>query len=770
MSLEIIEAEYSGFCSGVKKAVENALAAARDGPVFALGPLAHNEALQRQLEQNGITTVESLAQIPSGGTLLIRTHGAAPSVFDEAALKGLKVIDATCPHVKKLQKLIARLAKSGKHVVIAGDPAHPEVKALVAWGQSRPKVISSADRLKGHDFKGDLALVSQTTQRKGITDEIGEKLNQLNLSVEIYNTICLATSRRQEAASRLAAQVDLMVVVGGSQSSNTAKLAETCRASGVRTIMVTEAADLDKKELHKAARVGITAGASTPDWTIKEVIAKMENEDKTMQEEQDEKEQAAEEQPAKEKVAEEQQAEEQAAEEQPVKAEVAEEQQAEEQVAEEQPVKAEEEQPEEQTAEEQPVKAEEEQPEEQAAEEQPVKAEEEQPEKQAAGETDIEEQELPEDVRELSVGDVVTGVVVQVDEGEALVDIGYKSEGILPRQEVIVDDSQSLSDAVQVGQELELVVKKINMQEDKILLSRRILEKKGKWQELETAFEEGKVLTGRVKEAVPAGMVVDLGAGFEGFMPGSLVDLRFIPDFSEFLNQEVNFKIIELRREKEKVVLSRKQVLEEEAAGKKEETLASLKTGQVINGTVKRLTNFGAFVDVGGIDGLIHISEISWHRIEHPSEVLSVGEEVEVKVIELIPERERIGLSLRQAQPDPWTEVARKFKAGEIVEGKVTRLVSFGAFVELIPGVEGLVHISQMANYHVKQASEVVEEGQIIKVKILDINTEAKRVSLSIREASPRPKKEAVSTQEPADTGGLTLGDVFGNLFDNKDE
>jgi len=188
---------------------------------------------------------------------------------------------------------------------------------------------------------------------------------------------------------------------------------------------------------------------------------------------------------------------------------------------------------------------------------------------------------------------------------------------------------------------------------------------------------------------------------------------------------------------------------------------------------VKRLTNFGAFVDVGGIDGLVHISEISWHRIEHPSEVLSVGQEIDVKVIEVIPERERIGLSLRQAEPDPWTEVARKFKAGEIVEGKVTRLVNFGAFVELMPGVEGLVHISQMANYHVKQPSEVAREGQLVRVKILDINTEAKRVSLSIRDAAPRPRKEPVQQQQQAgDNGtGLTLGDVFGDLFsENKGE
>lgn len=391
-------------------------------------------------------------------------------------------------------------------------------------------------------------------------------------------------------------------------------------------------------------------------------------------------------------------------------------------------------------------------------------------------EEQVEVEELPMDqaIRDFSVGDVVKGTVEQLSDDEALIDIGYKSEGVLPRQEVILDADQTLSAVLQKGQEIEVLIQRMDDQEGKVFLSRKAIERQKKWEELEEAFNSGTVLTGTVKETVKAGMVVDLGGGYDGFMPGSLVDMRFIPDFSVFLNQEVSFKIIEMRKEKEKLILSRKQVLEEEAEAKKEEILNSLQPGQIIHGTVKRLTNFGAFVDVGGIDGLVHISEISWHRIETPGEVLSVGDEIDVKVTEVIPERERIGLSLRKAQPDPWTQIDKQYQPGDVVEGKVTRLVDFGAFVELIPGVEGLVHISQMANYHVKQPSDVAQKGEIVKVKILDINTDAKRVSLSMREAAPRPKRESQQhVQQPQqDSGtGLTLGDVFGDLFDgmNKD-
>ena len=620
--------------------------------------------------------------IPDGATVIIRSHGIRPEILQKASEKKLTIINATCPFVQKLQNLVKDLTEQGQQVVIVGDRQHPEIQGVLGWGQDKPFVVQSpaeVGQLKGLDSTQPVAVVAQTTQQLSILKEIVEKLKKLVPVVHIHNTICKATALRQDAASEMAQQVDAMVVIGSKSSSNTRKLAAICRSAGAKTIEVTDAADLDTAQLQGVRTVGVTAGASTPDWVIKEVIGKMENELNLEKQEEQEQEQAT-----------------------------------------------------------------------------------------------VEEAPMEDALRDFSVGDVVKGTVEQVSDEEALINIGYKSEGVLPRQEVILSADQTLSSTLQVGQEIEVMVKKIDEQEGKITLSRKAIEREQKWQELEEAFKNGTILTGTVKETVQAGMVVDLGGGYEGFMPGSLVDIRFIPDFSEFLNQEVRFKIIEMRKEREKLILSRKQVLEEEAQAKKEEILNSLKPGQIIRGTVKRLTNFGAFVDVGGIDGLVHISEIAWHRIETPSEILSVGDEIDVKVTEVIPERERIGLSLRQAQPDPWTQIDKQYKAGDIVEGKVTRVVDFGAFVELIPGVEGLVHISQIANYHVKHPSDVVTQGQTVKVKILDINTEAKRVSLSMREAAPRPKREPQpQVKQQQETGtGLTLGDVFGDLFDdlNKDK
>lgn len=651
--------------------MELALAAAANGPVYALGPPVHNESLLERLREQGVMLVNDLAEIPDRATVLLRSHGVRPEILWEAERRGLTVINATCVFVRRLQALVAQLVADGKQVVIAGDREHPEIQGVLGWGRDTPYVVSDpaqADCLTDLDPQKPVAVVAQTTQRDEALQEIGEILLAKVPVVEIYNTICKATVLRQEAARKLAEKVDVMVVVGGKSSNNTRKLAQECRAAGARTIQVADAEELDTAQLAGSRTVGITAGASTPDWSIKEVIGKMENE-KNMEMEQ----------------------------------------------------------------------------------------------------SATDDVTMDQGLREYAVGEVVKGIVVQVSEDEVLVDIGYKSEGILPRQEIIVPADQTLSSFIRSGQELEVVVKKVDDREGKIVLSRKAIERKQKWEELEQAFEGGAVLTGRVKEAVPAGLVVDLGGGYEGFMPGSMVDVRFVPDFSEFVNQSISFKVIEIRKEKDKLILSRKQVLEEEVSAKKEEIMKNLKPGQIIRGTVKRLTNFGAFVDVGGIDGLVHISEISWHRVDNPSEVLHVGDEVDVKVIEVIPERDRIGLSLRQAQPDPWMQVAKQFKPGDVVDGKVTRLVDFGAFVQLMPGVEGLVHISQLAGYHVKQASEVVQQGQEVKVKILDINPDNKRVSLSMREASPRPKREPQQQQyqQPQDTGtGLTLGDVFGDLFE----
>jgi 4-hydroxy-3-methylbut-2-enyl diphosphate reductase len=665
-TLEIRIAGHAGFCRGVKRAVEMAMQAAQSGPVFALGHLAHNQDLLQRLEEHGVIFVSSLAEAPDGATILIRTHGAAPEVFDEAAKRGMQVLDASCVYVRTLQQLVEELAVKGRQVLIVGEPAHPEVQAAVAWGRGRATVVKEAADVGQLSLTTPPAVVFQTTERRSIANAICEKLRALSPAVEIYDTICQATSQRQEAVRLLAHEVDVVVVIGDRRSANTRRLAEISREAGAVTIELTNANELDSSKLWGAKVVGIAAGASTPDWTIKEVITKMTTEKDVVE---------------------------------------------------------------------------------------------------GSEQEGTEHSALAESLQRFSAGDEVKGTVVQVSDEEVFVDIGHKSEGVLPRQETNVAPDQLLSAVFQPGQELALLVRKVDEQDGKVILSRRAVEGRQKWEMLENAHREGTILSGTVKEAGASGLVIDMGGGIEAFMPGSMVDVRFIPDFREFVNTEITFKVIELRRERGKVLVSRKQVLEEEAAVKKEQILKTLQVGQIIRGTVRRLTNFGAFVDVGGIDGLVHVSEISWSRVEHPAEALKVGEEIGVKVIELIPERERIGLSVRQAQPDPWTEVAHKFKAGEVVDGKVTRLAGFGAFVELVPGVEGLVHISQMAGHHVKQPSEVAKEGQDVKVKILDINTAAKRISLSMREANPRPKREPVGQQTTEKEPALTLGDVFGDLF-----
>lgn len=384
-------------------------------------------------------------------------------------------------------------------------------------------------------------------------------------------------------------------------------------------------------------------------------------------------------------------------------------------------------------------------------------------------ETGTEETFSAEEARVYRPGDIITGKVVLVEDDQVLFDIGYKSEAVLPRNEVFLEGETTLKEKYSEGEEIDLLVLKIEQQDEKIIVSKKRLDRERRWKELEEAVESGLTMKGIVKEVVPAGIIIDLGCGIEGFMPGSLVDVRYIPDFQQFLGQEFSFNVIELNRDRDKVIVSRKQMLEKEIAKQKKETIENLKVGEIINGTVKRLTDFGAFVDVGGIDGLVHISEVSWQRVGHPQDVLKVGEQVDVKVLEVIPERERISLSIRQAQPDPWVTAGQQFSAGDIIKGKVTRIVNFGAFIELIPGVEGLVHISQMADFHVKHPSEIIQEGEEIEAKILDINIENKRISLSIKKARPAPRDySAHSMQGESENQNVTLGDVFGDLFNGQ--
>ncbi|HED24037.1 MAG TPA: 30S ribosomal protein S1, partial [Firmicutes bacterium] len=542
---------------------------------------------------------------------------------------------------------------------------HPEVKGLVGWAGGEAVVVTSTDELVELSFEKPVALIAQTTADPGQYEEIKKVFLNKFPRGEVFRTICPETGLRQKEAVSLAQRVEALVVVGSRSSANTKALFDCCRQLKP-SCRVTNAGELDRSFLQNFKTVGVTAGASTPPWTIKEVVESMENENLEMQQNE-------------------------------------------------------------------------------------------------------EQFDFAGEVKVVQVGEQVSGKVARVTAEEVYVDIGAKTEAILPVDEVHIEKGRELTELFAPEDDIEVTVLETDEQEGKVIVSHKRLAREKRLKEIEQALADDMIMEGRVKQVVQAGMVIDLGAGVEGFMPGSLVDVRFIPDFQEFKDEQVKFKVLEFDRDKGKLILTRKKIIEEENASKREEVLQSLEVGSTINGVVKRLTNFGAFVDIGGIDGLVHISELSWERVGHPSEVLKVGDEVEVKVLEIIPEKERISLSIRKTQPDPWTKAVQELDSGQLITGKVTRLVNFGAFIELRPGVEGLAHISQLADYHVQNPSEILKEGEEVEVKILEIKPKAKRISLSVKEARGATAVPAEAGNNGAENGQVTLGDVFGELFENGD-
>lgn len=376
-------------------------------------------------------------------------------------------------------------------------------------------------------------------------------------------------------------------------------------------------------------------------------------------------------------------------------------------------------------------------------------------------------------------GDVVKGKIVKIEDNQAIVDIGYKYDGVVPLKELSNVALDNAAEAVEVGQEVELKVLSLDDGKEKLLLSKRAVDSEQSWTELQSKLEQGTIIEAQVKEVVKGGLVVDVG--LRGFVPASMVERHFVEDFSDYKGRTLRLKVKELDREKNKVVLSQKDVLDEEFETNKKKLMGDLQVGQQLDGTVQRLTQFGAFVDIGGIDGLVHISEMAWHHVQQPSEVVAEGDKVKVQILKLDPENDRISLSIRATQPGPWQQAADKFQAGEIVTGTVKRLVGFGAFVEIAPGVEGLVHISQIAHRHIGTPHEVLKEGQEVNVKVLDFNPAEKRVSLSIKETEEAPEAPAKPERErKGDRGGsrgsnhnepippreslsLTLGERFGD-------
>ncbi|MBS8264708.1 30S ribosomal protein S1 [Mesobacillus boroniphilus] len=368
------------------------------------------------------------------------------------------------------------------------------------------------------------------------------------------------------------------------------------------------------------------------------------------------------------------------------------------------------------------------------------------------------------EVKNFEAGDRVKGQVTKVEEKQVLVDIeGSKLDGIIPISELSSLHVEKAEDAVSVGDELELEVQKV--EEEALILSKRKVDAEKAWEELKGKFESGEVFEAEVKDVVKGGLVVDLGV--RGFVPASLVESHFVEDFSDYKGKTLSFKIVELDQEKNRLILSHRAVVEEEQGKKKQDLLAAIQSGQVIEGTVQRITDFGAFVDIGGVDGLVHISQLSHEHVEKPSDVVQEGQQVQVKVLSVDRDNERISLSIKETLPGPWADIDEKAPKGSTLEGTVKRLVSYGAFVEVFPGVEGLVHISQISHKHIGTPHEVLQEGQTVKVKVLDVNKGDQRLSLSMKEFEERESNEAFDYELPEETKGFSLGDMIGDKLKN---
>ena len=384
-------------------------------------------------------------------------------------------------------------------------------------------------------------------------------------------------------------------------------------------------------------------------------------------------------------------------------------------------------------------------------------------------------EEIEKSMVRLHSGDIVKGHVINVTQDEVVVNLGYKSDGIIPREEMTSDVVSDLPSHFSIGDEIEVCVLQVDDGDGNVLLSRKKVDAMNEWVELNEALEQESMIEVEMKEVVRGGMIAYY-KNVKCFIPASQLADRYVDDLSVFVGQKANVRILEMDRRRSKVILSRKAVIQEEKEQKKKELLTTLEKGQIVTGQVKQITNFGAFVDIGGIDGLIHISELSWGRVRHPSDVLAIGEEVKVEVLDFEENSERISLSLKSTQPEPWKVAGEKYEVGETIEGEVVRLVDFGAFVEIEPGLDGLVHISQISEAHVAKPSDVLQKGQKVQVKILDINVSDQRMSLSMaavekeKNESESEAEQADQTQVPADEQTVTIGEALGRTTTREPE
>lgn len=626
--MNVTIAKACGFCYGVRRAVD--MASAAETGTKTLGPIIHNPQVVARLSAQGVVPVDSLDQVENGETVLIRSHGVGPDVYEEAARRCIHLIDATCPHVKKAQQDAKKIVEEGKKLVIIGEKSHPEVISISQWGANRAIIIDREMEAEHIPFFESLGVVVQTTfsqeQFKRITDILKTKTNYL----DVHMTICTATQQRQNAAVELAGKVDAMIVVGGRNSANTGRLAQVCREQGCPTYHIETAAELDTAAFCGMNHIGITAGASTPDWIIQEVVDIMEN-------------------------------------------------------------------------------------------------------LQAEG-TEVMSEELLDqyDYEETpKKGDVVKGTVISVNDDAAYVSIGTKQEAVLPKKEIAVPAPEKASDVIHVGDELTVEIANNIKEEGSIVVSLVKMKKVEDWKEVREAFENDQLVECVGKETNKAGLVVSIKS-LRGFIPLSQGDIKFVKSLDNLVGQTFQVKVIDIDEHKNRLVLSRKAVLEAEREQKRAEALKHIEEGAVLEGTVVKIMPYGAFIDLGGVEGLLHISDISWKRVSSVDAVLQVGEKLQVLVQKFDQERNRISLSLKALQKNPWIAAIEKFEVGDVVKGEVKKLLPFGAILAIDPELQGLLHVSELTEKRGAVVKDLVNIGDVMNVKIIGIDTDKKKISLSV--------------------------------------
>ena len=631
--MKVTVGSKAGYCYGVRRAVEMTLRETeKEGPLYTAGPIIHNKQVICELERRGAHAAASCGEVADGSRVVIRAHGLPTADIEAFRAKGCRLIDATCPNVAQIHRIVERESAAGRRVLIIGKHGHPEVQAIAARAGEGVLIVETERELSDACEKLSevpIAVVVQTTFQRKIYDQFVNKLKNTCNDPLFFDTICKATDERQSEAYRLASKSDAVVVIGDRQSSNTKSLFELCRSVCPRTVQIESVDELSPALLEGVQSLFITAGASTPDLIIKEVSNKMSDEIKI-------------------------------------------------------------------------------------------------------NENESFEELLEQSLKTLHTGEKVKGIITQINNTDIHVDLGVKQAGYIPTTELSDDPSFNLAESIHIGDEIEAYVMRVNDVEGLVMLSKKRLDAVKNWEKLEQAVESKEALTGTIVDQNKGG-VVAMVLGIRVFIPASQTGLPREASFDSLMKTTQKIRITEVNRQRRRVVGSIKALLAEqrrEAANKIWETI---EVGSKYTGTVKSFTSYGAFVDIGGVDGMVHISELSWSRGKHPSDVLQIGQQIEVYVIALDTEKRKISLGYRLPGDNPWTKFEAACKVGDVVPVKIVKFMPFGAFAEVMPGVDGLIHISQIADRRIGRPEEVLTIGETVDAKIIEIDSEKKKISLSIR-------------------------------------